>query len=431
MAKSEARPIRTLLGNAELRRLLLASVVLGVCYAFVMPFMSLFGTREAKMSTWGFGVFMTTVSLSGIALSTWLSHYSDRSRARKPILLIGGLSGAVGYLGYAYLRDPLLLTACGAVFIGLSSVTFSQLFAYTRDLLSDHRIDPQHVPLYMNVYRSSFALAWTAGPAVAAWVMVRYSYTGTFLVAAGCMVTFAAVVYRGLPEVGGQSGAAAATASAGRTLLPLRDVLRRPRILAAFVAFVAYFVASTMGIMNLPLLLVETIGQTEREVGIAYSVAPCFELPFMYYVGVLATRLRHDRMIGVTFGLGALYYLGLSLVTSPYHVYFAQVLSALVVSVTGGVAITFFQDFLPGQAGTATNLYSTAQRIGSTAGYLAFGLLGDSYGQRAVFIVCAGLCLLSAALLWLPHATLPGMAPPETASPETASATDAARDVPG
>ena len=400
---SEIRPIRTFLSNSELRVLLLASVVMGVSYSFVMPFMSLFGTRAAHMSPLGFGIFMTIVSLSGIVLSTWLARRSDVSRARKPILALGALSGAVGYIGYAFLRDPLWLTLCGAVFIGLSSVTFSQLFAYARDLLADHRTLPEQIPLYMNVFRSAFALAWTAGPAAAAWVMSYYSFTGTFLVAAACLLVFSLIVLRFLPEVSqarlveGESPAfpiPSATAS-------LTETLKAPRVLSSFAAFSLYFVASTMGMLNLPLLLVETIGQSEREVGIAYSVAPCFELPFMYYVGVLATRVRHDRIIVVTLGLAVAYYLGLSLVTSPVQVYGAQVLSALIVSVTGGVAITFFQDFLPGQTGTATNLYSSAQRLGSTVGYLAFGALSGSQGHRVVFVACAGLALISGVLLAL------------------------------
>jgi len=402
---SEVRPLRTFVVQPELRMLLIASVVLGVSYSFVMPFMSLFGTRAVRMSPIGFGVFMTVVSVSGIVLSTWLARRSDVTRARKPILILGALFGAMGYVGYAFIRQPLLLTACGALFIGVSSVTFSQLFAYARDLLAEHRTPPRQIPLYMNVFRSAFALAWTAGPAAAAWVMSFYAFTGTFLVAAGCLVTFALLVARGLPEV--RSGAASSgtgvlpDSAPAAVVAPLGETLRAPKVVASFAAFVLYFVASTMGMLNLPLLLVETIGQTEREVGIAYIVAPCFELPFMYYVGGLATRLRHDRIIVSTLGLAVVYYACLALVTSPMQVYGAQILSALIVSVTGGVAITFFQDFLPGQAGTATNLYSSAQRLGSTAGYLAFGALSGSQGQRAVFVACAALAFVSGVLLAL------------------------------
>jgi len=68
--------------------------------------------------------------------------------------------------------------------------------------------------------------------------------------------------------------------------------------------------------------------------------------------------------------------------------------------VVGGIAITFFQNFLPEQPGTATNLYSTAGRIGSTVGYLAFGSLASAFGHRAVFLACSLLCALALAILF-------------------------------
>jgi SET family sugar efflux transporter-like MFS transporter len=76
-----------------------------------------------------------------------------------------------------------------------------------------------------------------------------------------------------------------------------------------------------------------------------------------------------------------------------------QALSAAVVAVMSGVAITFFQNYLPSQSGTATNLYSTASRIGAIAGYLGFGVLGGATGHRAVFGVTVGLCALALTIL--------------------------------
>jgi SET family sugar efflux transporter-like MFS transporter len=83
------------------------------------------------------------------------------------------------------------------------------------------------------------------------------------------------------------------------------------------------------------------------------------------------------------------------------QVFFLQALSAAVVAVMSGVAITFFQNYLPNQAGTATNLYSTASRIGSIGGYLSFGAIGGALGHRAVFAVTVGLCTLALMILLL------------------------------
>lgn len=71
------------------------------------------------------------------------------------------------------------------------------------------------------------------------------------------------------------------------------------------------------------------------------------------------------------------------------------------VAVVSGIAITFFQSYIPNQPGTATNLCSNANRIGSTFGYLCFGSLASGFGYRAVFVVCAGVCAAAFFLLWL------------------------------
>jgi SET family sugar efflux transporter-like MFS transporter len=75
------------------------------------------------------------------------------------------------------------------------------------------------------------------------------------------------------------------------------------------------------------------------------------------------------------------------------------------VAVSSGLAITFFQDFLPGQAGTATNVYSNAARVGGLAGYLLFGVLGTAAGHRSVFWVCAACSALAWGIMhrWRPE----------------------------
>jgi SET family sugar efflux transporter-like MFS transporter len=101
------------------------------------------------------------------------------------------------------------------------------------------------------------------------------------------------------------------------------------------------------------------------------------------------------------FVLGIVYYALLANAREPWHVYPVQVLSAAIVAVTSGIAITFFQDFLPEQPGSATNLYSNAQRIGSTTGYLLLGALTEAYGTRGVFAACAVGCAGASSIMLL------------------------------
>lgn len=392
--KALLAPWRRLLGHREFGIMALSNLVLGMAYSFVAPFYSMFGTIEVGMSNWVFGVFMTVTSLSGIVITTFLSRWSDTRISRRAILLLACVCGIAGYTGYAYVRNVVWLTVIGSLALGVSSITFAQLFAYQREFLTRHGVPDKEAPLYMNIFRLLFSLAWTIGPAVAAWVMVKYSYEGIFLACAAMFLLLLVIVWRYIP-------ARPATAAALAAKIPLRQVLRRPDLLCYFAAFVLVFVCVTMGMMNLPLLILKTLAGTEQQVGIAFSVAPFFELPLMFWFGLIASRSHPGRLIRIGMIIAVAYYALLFFVAQPWHIYPLQILSAAMIAVVSGIAITFFQSYIPDQPGTATNLYTTANRIGSTIGYLCFGTLATSIGYRAIFLVCAVLCSAAFLLLWL------------------------------
>ena len=373
--------------------MLVCNLLLGLAFSFVVPFYSMFGTIEVGMSNWTFGMFMTITSVAGIIISTVLARWSDTRFSRRAILLFGSACGAAGYASYAYIRDVVWLTVIGSVALGVASITFSQLFAYAREAIQRHGVPDREAPLYMNIYRLVFSLAWTIGPAVAAWVMIRYSFKGIFLICASFFFLLLLIVWALIPYRAPPAEAAAR--------VPLLRLLRRPDLLCYFSAFVLVFVCITMGMMNLPLMILHSLGGTQEQVGITYSVAPVFELPFMLLFGVLASQGKPEPLIRLGVIIAVAYYLLLSQVRAPWHVYPVQILSAAMIAIVSGIAITFFQGYIPNQPGTATNLYSNANRIGSTVGYMAFGTVASLVSYRTVFLICAVVCAGAFFLLWL------------------------------
>lgn len=402
-----------LLRHPEFLILIAGNVILGMGYALVLPFMSMFGTRELGLGAGGFGIFMTVNAVAGIAISTRISAWSDTRFSRKAVMLVCSALGVAGYVAYAYIRDVRILLPVSCLTLGIAGVTFSQTFAYARDLLARRGVPTGDVPFYINIFRLFYALSWTIGPALGARLLARYSFRATFLATAGLFAAFALLVALGIRATppAAQSRAAAAG-------LPLSRAFRLPGFLAHFCAFVLILCCSSMSMMNLPLLILDTLHGNAAQVGNAYSIAPVFELPFMYYVGLLATRQPTARIIRWAAALAIAFYAGLALAQEPWHVYPLQVLSAALVAVNGGLAITFFQDFLPGQAGTATNLYGTAARIGSTGGYLLFGWLGSGLGYRSVFAVCAAFCAAALIIMtrWRPVVSNPDPYPAPSGS---------------
>lgn len=392
-------PLRFVLFNRELLMLLVCSVLLGLSSSFWAPFMSMFGTLGVGMSAAMFGVFMTVTTLSGVAISTLLAKWSDAHVSRRTVLILSSLSGALGYVGYAYLRSVPWLMVDGCILVGISTVGFSQLFAQARERLMVLGISPIDAPLYMNIYRLAFALAWTVGPAMAAWVLQRYSYVGLFLSAAAACVVLALVAPLAMPE-SKPHGPRDPQVEADEAPGSLREALARPDLLIYFIGFVLIFSATTMGMTGVPLLVLGPLKGTESQVGIIFSLAPVFELPLMYLFGILASGGDQERLIRFSVVLAVIYFGLLAVVRAPWQIYPLQILSAAITAVVSGVAITFFQNHLPHHPGTATGLHYNASRLGSTVGYLVFGMVANAWGYRVVLLWSMGLSLVTLVLFF-------------------------------
>lgn len=392
---------RPLYRQPELRMLFVLNVVMGLGHSFVGPFMSVFGTKEANMNPVLFGTFMTLMAVGGIVIATILAHYSDTRYSRRSMMLLGGVAGILGYVGFAFFRSFWPLTAIGVFVLGISSITFSQSFAYAREAIARAAIPDGQSVFYMNAFRMAYALAWTVGPAISSWIMVAYSFREVFLAAAGCFAVFVVLVINNVP---GTEPVAPGRRSGDPSFFRL---FGRADVLAHFLAFVLIFTSQTIGMMNLPLMVLDVLGGTKAQIGNIYCIAPVFELPFMLYFGLLATK--HDASAIIRWGImiAIVYYGLLLLVQAPWHIYPLQILSAALTAIVSGVAISYFQSYMPEFPGTATNLYMNAFRIGSTVGYLLFGTLAWTFGNRAVFFACTFFSAVALALMQVRRRTTP------------------------
>jgi MFS transporter, SET family, sugar efflux transporter len=397
------RAARVLFGEAQLRLLLACSVLLGLSGSFVMPYMSMFGTLEVGMSLPVFGAFMTITTLGNVVIASLLARWSDRLTSRRVVLLLGASAGVLGYLGYAFVRDGWQLLAIGTLLLGVASLTFSQLFAHARECIDRSGVPAQEAPLYMNGFRMAFAAAWTLGPALAAAALATFGFRGLFLSAAGFQLAFIVLVLGFVADapLGSASAAAGAPApdeptpnAAGSPAPSLRSSLKaQPALVGWFAAFVLIFAAQAISMSNMSLYVLHELGGSERQVGLIFGVAPIFEVPSMIYLGLLATRVESGQLIRASIALSTVYFGGLSLVTAPWQIYPLQLLSAITVSITSGIAITFFQDQFPGRFGAATNFYVSSMRIGATSGYLMFGTLASRFSHRGAYVACVLLAM--------------------------------------
>lgn len=107
--------------------LFLANFIFGLSMSFFAPFSSLFGIDEVGMSNIGFGLFMTIMAIGGVVISTIIAKKSDMQLSRKKILIFTSLTGMLGYIGFAFVRDYVLLAIIAFVLLGSAAASVPQL----------------------------------------------------------------------------------------------------------------------------------------------------------------------------------------------------------------------------------------------------------------------------------------------------------------
>lgn len=396
------RHTRHLLRQPGFAGFLAATFALGMGFSFVLPFLSLWGTRAVGLSSFQFGAFMTLTSVSAVSVTTLLARWSDTRVPRKLMLLLGGACGALGYAGFAVVREPVLLLLIGVTLIAVASVCFSQLFATARDWFAGDGAVTDDVAITLSIVRVCFSFAWTVGPALGAAIMARFDFVGLFLGAASLYAVFFLGVWRFVPF---QRRTAMATAAAARA--PVWRTLRRPDVLGYAAAFVLVFAAFAMNMMNLPLAVAQELGGTARDLGFIFGVGPLVEIPLMLWFGQLAARGHQLSLIRLGGLASALYFILLLFASEVWHVCLIQTLSGMAFAILANVAIAFFQDLLPGQPGLATTVFANSSNLGNLVGYLGFGTLASAFGPRGLFGACAVAAgIACAAFYWLrPRAT--------------------------
>ncbi len=376
--------------------LIFINLFLGIASSFVGPYNSLFGIDEVGMSNIAFGVFMMLTSICGVFINTLIGRLSDFSINRRSLLLISAFAGTIGYIGFAFNRNYTVLLLISMFIIGIASSSFAQIFAYSRESIASADIDKRDIPLYMNVFRMFFALSWTVGPAIASLVLLKFHFTGLYLVAAlfyFVIMMTTLLFLKSDPKTSVQVGA--------RAKSKLSQYVFRPYIMANLGAFTLIQGAMTMAMMDVSLFVTRVLHASDFQIGIIFSIPPIFEVPFMLAFGVIATKIDNKILIRIGVLISVVYFSTFLFVTAPWQIYIFQILSAAYVSVTNGIAISYFQDFIPGEPGTATALYGNTSAIGRMIGSLLFGIVTAAIGYRLMYVFPVAFTAVALILLVL------------------------------
>jgi SET family sugar efflux transporter-like MFS transporter len=119
----------------------------------------------------------------------------------------------------------------------------------------------------------------------------------------------------------------------------------------------------------------------------------------MIVVGRLAGRIGKLRLVAAAMVIAIIFFCLLPVAGSTPILIALQLPNALWTAVIMSIPMVIVQQEVPGGSGTASALYSSTFMIAGLLAGAITGVVAAQAGYRNVFWICAGLCVIAAALL--------------------------------
>ncbi len=374
--------------NGVYAAFMLVAFMMGIAGALQMPTLSLFLSREVGAQPFWIGLFYTANAIVGIVVSLGLAKRSDNQGDRRKLILFCCLMAVGNALLFAFNRHYLTLVTCGVLLASLANTAMPQLFALAREYADS---SAREVVMFSSVMRAQLSLAWVIGPPLAFMLALNYGFTVMFSIAAGIFVLSLVLIAFALPSMARveQSAAVALTQVSGWGDKNVRML---------FVASTLMWACNTMYIIDMPLWISSDLGLPDKLAGFLMGTAAALEIPAMILAGYYVKRFGKRRMMVTAVAAGVLFYIGLILFHSREALLILQLFNAVFIGIIAGIGMLWFQDLMPGRAGSATTLFTNSISTGVILAGVIQGAVSQSFGHQYVYWVIAAVSVVTLAL---------------------------------
>ena len=310
--------------------------------------------------------------------------------------LVGGLlASAIALALYGVVAEPWQFGAVRALH-GLGQAVLSP-GAFT--LLSDSVV-PSRRAQAMGTAGAFIAIAAVIGPAVAGIAGTAFGSVVVFQAVAALMLAASAVVAFLGRNV--EVSADARERSTDTVKVSLGSILRRPQLIVANVACLAWTAGIGTLVVHLPLLL-ETRGASASVRGTAFSVYALVSLVLFARPSPWLVN-RFGRLLPLAGGLSliGISLLGLALTTTTAGVYGAMALFGSGFGLLFPAVTSYIADHSsPSERGMAYGVFYAAYSLGVVAGEVGSGQLAEVFGAATVAPFVAFGCLALFVTPWV------------------------------
>lgn len=371
--------------NGVYAAFMLVAFMMGVAGALQAPTLSLFLSREVGAQPFWVGLFYTVNAIAGIGVSLALAKRSDSQGDRRKLILFCCLMAIGNALLFAFNRHYLTLITCGVLLASLANTAMPQLFALAREYADS---SAREVVMFSSVMRAQLSLAWVIGPPMAFMLALNYGFTVMFSIAAAIYAFSFILIAFMLPSVARvEQPADAPVIQTGGW--------QDKNVRMLFIASTLMWTCNTMYIIDMPLWISAELGLPDKLAGILMGTAAGLEIPIMILAGFYVKRFGKRRMMLIAVTAGVLFYLGLIFFHSHQALLILQLFNAAFIGIIAGIGMLWFQDLMPGRAGSATTLFTNSISTGVILAGVIQGAVAQSYGHFAVYWVIAAISLVT------------------------------------
>ncbi|HFT9322698.1 TPA: sugar efflux transporter SetB [Escherichia coli] len=368
---------------------LIVAFLTGIAGALQTPTLSIFLTDEVHARPAMVGFFFTGSAVIGILVSQFLAGRSDKRGDRKSLIVFCCLLGVLACTLFAWNRNYFVLLFVGVFLSSFGSTANPQMFALAREHADK---TGREAVMFSSFLRAQVSLAWVIGPPLAYALAMGFSFTVMYLSAAVAFIVCGVMVWLFLPSMQKELPLATGTIEAPRR--------NRRDTLLLFVICTLMWGSNSLYIINMPLLIINELHLPEKLAGVMMGTAAGLEIPTMLIAGYFAKRLGKRFLMRVAAVGGVCFYAGMLMAHSPVILLGLQLLNAIFIGILGGIGMLYFQDLMPGQAGSATTLYTNTSRVGWIIAGSVAGIVAEIWNYHAVFwfamvmIIATLFCLL-------------------------------------
>lgn len=368
---------------------LIVAFLTGIAGALQTPTLSIFLTDEVHARPAMVGFFFTGSAVIGILVSQFLAGRSDKRGDRKSLIVFCCLLGVLACPLFAWNRNYFVLLFVGVFLSSFGSTANPQMFALAREHADK---TGREAVMFSSFLRAQVSLAWVIGPPLAYALAMGFSFTVMYLSAAVAFIVCGVTVWLFLPSMQKELPLATGTVEAPRR--------NRRDTLLLFVICTLMWGSNSLYIINMPLFIINELHLPEKLAGVMMGTAAGLEIPTMLIAGYFAKRLGKRFLMRVAAVGGVCFYAGMLMAHSPVILLGLQLLNAIFIGILGGIGMLYFQDLMPGQAGSATTLYTNTSRVGWIIAGSVAGIVAEIWNYHAVFwfamvmIIATLFCLL-------------------------------------